>query len=356
MKLLYSRMKIFHFKEKLDSLPIEKDIILSPLHIRIKPTNICNHNCWYCAYRKDNIQLGKDMVIQNQIPREKMMELIDDFIDMGLKALTFSGGGDPFCYPYLLEAVRRLSKTDIRFASLTNGSRLTGEIAEIFAQKGAWIRVSMDGWDSASYASYRRVSIDEFGKVMRNIENFKKIGGPCYLGVVINVDKDGAYHVYNSIKNIKNIGADSVKVSPCIISNDSMENNKYHKPYLEMVKDQINRAISDFKGKQFEIFNSYHLQLDGFEKNYTWCPFIQIKPIIGADLNVYSCQDKAYNIEEGMIFSIKDISFKEAWCSDKTKFLKVNPVVHCRHHCVVNEQNKMILEYLDTDKEHMMFV
>jgi len=184
MKLLYSRMKIFHFKEKLDSLPIEKDIILSPLHIRIKPTNICNHNCWYCAYRKDNIQLGKDMVIQNQIPREKMMELIDDFIDMGLKALTFSGGGDPFCYPYLLEAVRRLSKTDIRFASLTNGSRLTGEIAEIFAQKGAWIRVSMDGWDSASYASYRRVSIDEFGKVMRNIENFKKIGGPCYLGVV----------------------------------------------------------------------------------------------------------------------------------------------------------------------------
>src|SRR3989338_5144674 len=148
MKLLYSRMKIFHFKEKLDSLPIEKDIILSPLHIGIKPTNICNHNCWYCAYRKDNIQLGKDMVIQNQIPREKMLELIDDFIDMGLKALTFSGGGEPLGYPYLLETLRKLSDTRIKLGCITNGSMLYGEVAEIFSQKGTWIRVSMDGWDN----------------------------------------------------------------------------------------------------------------------------------------------------------------------------------------------------------------
>jgi len=356
MKLLYSKMKIFHFKGKLDSLQSDSNTILAPLHIRIKPTNTCNHNCWYCAYRKEDIQLGKDMVQSDYIPREKMFELIDDFIGMDLKALTFSGGGEPLGYPYLLETLRKLSDTNIRLGCITNGSMLNGEIAEIFSQKGTWIRVSMDGWDSKSYAKYRRVSEDEFVKVMRNLENFKKLGGPCYLGVVIVVDKNVVPHIYDAIKNLRNIGVDSVKISPCIISNDWRKNDDYHKPYLEAVKEQMNKALVDLSANNFEIFNSYHLQLGGFEKDYNWCPYIQVKPVIGADLNVYCCQDKAYNLDEGVICSIKNRSFKEAWFSDKSKFFKINPLTHCRHHCVGNGTNKMILEYLSIDENHVMFV
>ena len=113
---LYSKMKVFHFKEKIDSLPKENNKILAPIHIRIKPTNACNHNCRYCAYRVSNLQLGKDMKIKDFIPKKKMMEIIDDLIEMDVKAVTFSGGGEPFCYPYLLETVKKFSKTNIKFA------------------------------------------------------------------------------------------------------------------------------------------------------------------------------------------------------------------------------------------------
>jgi 2-iminoacetate synthase ThiH len=68
MGVLYSKMKIFHYKEKLDSLTREDPRILAPLHVRLKPTNVCNHDCWYCAYRRDTIQLGKDMVAREQVP------------------------------------------------------------------------------------------------------------------------------------------------------------------------------------------------------------------------------------------------------------------------------------------------
>ena len=116
-KLKYSRLKIFHYKEKLDSIPKDKKTILPPLQIRIKPTNVCKHNCWYCAYRADNLQLGKDMIVKDYIPKEKMIEIIDDCADMGVKSITFSGGGDPFHYPYLLDTIKKLSKTSIKFAS-----------------------------------------------------------------------------------------------------------------------------------------------------------------------------------------------------------------------------------------------
>ena len=64
MGLLYSRMKVFHFKEKLDSLPRASGTILPPINVRIKPTNVCNHNCWYCAYRVQNLQLGQDICLK----------------------------------------------------------------------------------------------------------------------------------------------------------------------------------------------------------------------------------------------------------------------------------------------------
>ena len=42
MALLYTPLKIFHFREKLKSLPREIPEITPPIHIRIKPTNVCN--------------------------------------------------------------------------------------------------------------------------------------------------------------------------------------------------------------------------------------------------------------------------------------------------------------------------
>ena len=355
MSLLYSKMKIFHYQKKLDSLNKDKDV-LPPIHIRIKPTNKCNHNCKYCAYRSSNLQLGKDMKVHDMISEHRMIELIDDFVDLDVKAITFSGGGDPFCYPHLTKALNKLIKTNIKFAALTNGSKMNQEQSELFALNGTWLRVSMDGWDDESYTFYRNVKHGEFTKIMKNMENFKKYNGKCYLGVSLIADKNNASHIFESISNIKNIGADSVKVSPCIVDNDGQKNNLYHKPIFDLIKDQIAQSINMLADSSFEIYDSYHELDTKFDKKYLWCPYIQILPVIGADMNVYSCQDKAYNLENGLIGSIKDKSFKEFWMSDKDKFFKINPSLDCNHHCVSNIKNSMIYEYINVDYDHMDFV
>ena len=283
--LLYTKMKIFHFKEKLDSIISANDKIMAPIHIRIKPTNLCNHNCSYCAYKADNLQLGKDMGRKDYIPRERMMEIIDDIVTMGVKAVTFSGGGEPFCYPYLLEAVRKLSAADVKFAALTNGARLSGELAELFARYGTWLRISIDGWDDESYSFYRGVPKGEFSKVMNNMRNFKKLDGACYLGISLVVDKNNSGYIYDFIKRLEYTGVDSVKISPCIISNDGAENDEYHQSIFRIVKEQIKKSIEDFASERFEIFDAYHKLDEEFNKKYTWCPYLQILPVIGADLN-----------------------------------------------------------------------
>lgn len=356
MKYLYTKMKVFRFKEKLDSLPAGVAEIRAPIHIRVKPTNVCNHNCYYCAYRQEDLQLGQDMNIRDFIPGKKMLEIMDDIIDMGVKAVTFSGGGDPFCYPYFQQTVEKLVDTPVKFASLTNGSRLYGEIAELFSHYGTWLRVSIDGWDDASYSQYRGIAVGEFTKVLAHMEAFKRLGGKCLLGVSLVVDEKNAPHIYDLVQRFKNVGVDSVKVSPCIVSNDGAVNNRYHQPLFATVKPQIQKAKENLESESFLVYDAYHELDEKFSKHYSWCPYLQILPVIGADLNVYSCQDKAYNLESGLIGSLRDISFQEFWMKKKEKFFKIDPSRDCNHHCISNGKNHLVLEYLETDEEHLGFV
>lgn len=354
MGLLYTKYKMFHFKEKLDSLPRDK-AITPPIHIRIKPTNVCNHDCWYCAYKVSHLQLGKDMVERDYIPKEKMLEILQDCKEMGVKAITFSGGGEPLVYRYMLDALRYLVQTDIAFATLTNGSKLQGEIAELFARYGTWVRVSMDGYDNVSYQKFRGTGEREFDKIIKNMESFKRLGGKCNLGVSYIVGQENYEAIYSLAKTLREIGVDSLKIAPTIVSNDGEGTNAYHRDIYNSVRDQIARVKADF-GKELEIFDSYHYQLNSFIKDYRWCPYSQIMMIIGADLNIYPCRDKAYNIDEALLGSIQQMGFKQWWQSNKESFFKVNPSKVCNHHCVAHEHNKMILEYLNTDEKHLGFV
>ena len=351
----YSNLKIFHYQDKIDSLVQEKQEIKAPIHIRIKPTNVCNHNCWYCAYKVDHLQLGQDMVERDYIPEAKMMEIIDDCKDMGVKAITFSGGGEPFTYRYFTQTVKKLVEKKISFASLTNGSKLSGEIATLFAENATWLRVSIDGYDDESYAKARDVKVGEFTKIVKNMKEFTDIPNRvCNLGVSFIIDATNYTKIYQFSKLMKEIGVDSIKLSGCVVANEGEKNNEYHKPFFDEAKKLSQQVKEELEDKNFEVFDSYHYLDDKFDKDYTWCPYSQVLPVIGADLNIYPCQDKAYNLENGLIGGIQNMSFKEFWFNDKNKFFKINPSKDCQNHCVANGKNQMILDYLDVD--HLGFV
>jgi sulfatase maturation enzyme AslB (radical SAM superfamily) len=181
---------------------------------------------------------------------------------------------------------------------------------------------------------------------------FQAIGGPCALSVVMNVDADNSAHVYSLIKTLAEVGIRSIKVAPIVKSNDGAENYAYHKPLVRSVRRQVALAVEDFP--KVEISNGYKADFESYAKSYTWCTALQIRPVIGADLNVYSCQDKAYQ-EKGLLFSIKQQRFIDGWTRGDWK-AKIDPARDCAHHCVLNNVNELLHQYFDVDPEHQEFV
>lgn len=354
MSNVYSHLKVFHYPEKLASLPREC-AITPPLHLRIKPTNTCNHRCSYCAYRDTHLQLGKDMREADSIPRAKMLEIAHDIVSMGVKAVTFSGGGEPLVYPHLLETVRILHAGGVKFACLTNGARLTGEIADFFAHNATWLRISMDGWDDPSYSHYRGVGEGEFTKILRNIEAFISLKGSCALGVSYIVNKDNWSHIPTMLRLYKQVGVTSVKVSACIVSDDMASTNAYHAPHFAQTHELVTQAQAELADAHFEIFDAWHSLHEHFTKSYTYCPFSQMLAVIGADSKVYPCQDKAYNAT-AVLGDLSTQSLHDFWMHNKEAFFRLRPCVDCQHHCVANDKNMMLLDFLQSDAQHLPFV
>jgi len=354
MSTLYSNLKFLRYADHVEALQEQR--VVAPVHIRIKPMNYCNHDCWYCAYRVSNLQLGEDIDYKDTIPEDKMYEIVDDIIDMGVKAVTFSGGGEPLLYKPLPGVVKKLAEGGVRVATLTNGSNLKGKMADAFAEYGTWVRVSTDAWDDASFSESRGIKDGEFTKLLKNMKDFSARGSKCVLGISFIVDEKNCTHLYDVCKMFKDAGVNHVKFSGVVVSNSGAENNAYHDRIRGTVTEQINKAKT-LADESFGVINHYHELDDRFQKSYTTCPYLQFLTVIGADCVVYTCQDKAFT-ESGTLGSIKDRRFKDFWFSEENKkrLFELDPSKECTHHCVSHGKNMALMDILSIDPDHGPFV
>lgn len=356
MENVYSQSKIFHFHDKLANLAEKK--VTPPVHVRMKPINACNHRCFYCCYRNKDLYLGQRMNEKDMIPREKMQEIVGDLARSGVKAVTFTGGGEPLIYPYICETIDSLAGRNIKVAVLTNGGMLKGEVADILARTASWVRVSIDSTDGPTLEKSRGVKPDEFDRIIQNIRSFSKMKHPdCELGINFIITRDNAGDVYRFIGLMKDSGADHVKISECIVSTNGDENKRYHSGHFDAVMAAIHRAEDTLADSSFHVINKFHDFDDKFEKKYRSCPFIHFLNVIAADQHVYSCQDKAYT-DSGILGSLENMSLAELWASEgyRQKLAAINPSRHCDHHCVAHGKNMTLHDYLSTDKRHLEFV
>jgi len=359
MSEVYSAGKIFHFPQKLRDL--RQGRLSAPIHVRLKPTNRCTHRCVYCCYRNPDLHLSERMDDRDEIPRDKMREIVGDLAGMGVRAVTFSGGGEPLCYPHIVEATQGLLDAGIKVAMLTHGGLLRGDVAERLARGATWVRVSMDAADRELYAATRNVRPEEFDRVCENVQTFAAIDGrTCVLGLNLIVTRENNGDVTAFLRMAKELGADHVKISGAVVSTKPSENAAYLAPFHHTVKDQIAEATAGLADDSFAVIDKFHApdsDAESFERSYTCCPFARCLTVIAADQNVYTCQDKAYTTA-GLLGSVRDRSFKDLWFSGEVerRLAQLNPSTDCRHHCVAHGKNLMLLDYLRADQEHLDFV
>jgi molybdenum cofactor biosynthesis enzyme MoaA len=121
-----------------------------------------------------------DMKRIDEIPVNKMMEILKDLQKIGVKAITYSGGGEPLIHKDIIPILKKTLEYNIDLSILTNGQNLRGEIAEIMT-KAKWLRVSMDYWNMDTFKKSRRRSNKMFLQIIENVLHFSRIKESCNL-------------------------------------------------------------------------------------------------------------------------------------------------------------------------------
>ena len=139
---------------------------------------------------------------------------------------------------------------------------------------------SFEQGESAQSVCDKGILHPDLSKIFKNYDLFKHQVEAIKKGLISKADIDKS--IYPTIITQLKLG---------------LYDDPGNSPYANFGLDSIN--------------NSYHTQLESFGKSYTWCPYLQVLPVIGADQNVYPCQDKAYNLQHGLVGRIRATSFKK---------------------------------------------
>lgn len=352
----YSDYKIFAFPEKVQSFREGK--VTAPLYVRIKPINRCNHACHWCVYSDGTLRpkdrpdkhlkagMHETMKEQDIMPTEAAIGLIDDLADIGVKAVTFSGGGEPLLHKDIASIMSRTIDNKIALSIITNGQLLNNDRADILGH-AKWVRVSMDYTSAQQMVNSRNVPERFFTGVLKNLEIFSKNKQKsCDLGINFIITRDNYEGIVPFAKQLKDCGVENVRFSPVYVTNFK----QYHEPIASRVIEQLAECQS-FCDENFSINTTY--DLDSPSKSavrpFNRCLYAQTTCVVGADLNIYACHNTAYS-KHGLIASIKDRKFSDAWFSEEVKEWhdKFRPCNVCHHECA-NHNKVALYEKLATD-------
>jgi len=276
-----------------------------PVHVQLVLSDLCNHDCSFCAYRMSS-GLSHELFVtpethnpNRRIETPKAIEIIRDCAALGVKAIQFTGGGEPTVhrdYELLFALAQDLR---VQTALVTNGVKL--KVSDPFLRM-TWVRVSVDAGTPETYSAVRRVDRSHWTKVWGNIGAFaSQYQGT--LGVGFVVTRENWREIAQAARLAKNAGASSLRIGAVF----SADGESYYDGLAESIDAEI-RAAMDCSGDGFEVINLFGRRMtdlhDGAPTD-SFCGYQHFTTYIGADLNVYRCCNTAYTTR-GTVGSLKN--------------------------------------------------
>lgn len=248
--------KLMRHKELFSYLKGEK---ISPINIEISPCGICNATCPWCFYKNNHSKkiLDKDV----------LLKFINDAQTLGVKAITWTGGGEPSLHPNFKDIVKSVK---IDQGLITNGLILPKYDPKFLN----WIRVS-------------KTDVDWNQEVLKNLRDCPTLG--LCINYTGNEDE-----VKYSLDIVYKLNLDYLQIRPALNTNGE--------------KTKI--SIPNIRDKKLELTPYKFLESDK-DRDYSECTGFNFVPFLweDGDLDVcaYKKGNKNYNLGNIYKSTLSDI-------------------------------------------------
>ena len=332
----------------------------APVLIEFDPSNTCNHGCYFCISSYIHLPESKDLETYNKtiMPREILMNACKDFVDMGVRAINWTGGGEPTINKNLKEAIEYIGQnSDIKMGIFTNGTLLDKwDMFETMVDNMTWVRFSIDAGTPETYNSIRRVKSNQgWDRMSANLSKLVEVnnskGKKIQIGTGFVITPDTYKEITDFAKYFSQFDIDYCQYKPEIVNREREEGIQRDLDFWEAEVEPRLEEAKEILGDKFQI-NGYKLKdlindRSLFGRSYKKCLGSQVQPCVGADGEVYVCTNHR-GYKQYSYGSLHEKSFKEVWSDIQTRQNVMNQIEsvecfsNCTELCKPHESNKAV--------------
>lgn len=312
-----------------------------PIYVELGLYGGCNHRCVFCAFDYLKYKPGR-------LKESCFKKFLSEAAKGGVKAILFSGEGEPLLHPKAAELIAFAKKKKIDVALSTNGVFLDRLTSQKILPYLSWIRVSLNAGSAKDYALIHGTSAQDFQTVLDNLKNAvsikKKNKYSCVIGVQLILLPDNSKEVFNLARRLREIGVDYLAVKPFSRHPLSI-NNAYTDIYRENYI--FRNKLKKYTNEDFEvIFRQYAFDKIDAAKPYKRCLGFDFISHITSSGDVVPC-NAFVGKKEFVLGNICKSSLSDILKSRKRKAIlnKINrdwDINKCRKSCRLDEINSYL--------------
>lgn len=341
-----SFQKIFYHSDNLESYLKQGDCY--PVHMIVGLTNCCNHACTWC-YGYDAISTHYNN--NNFAPVDMIINTVDEASNLGLRAVTLVGTGEPTLHPRFIEIIRGIKSKGVDVGLFTNGALINEEMVSAIADTHTFLRLSCSAADTEEHnhihhAGQAGNDFEQIIKVIKLLIN--KRGKQLFptIGVQFSVSHINWRSMLIACRLWKEIGVDYFALKPVYKNPNILEHEENTAPLNQVIT--LMKEVKQLENSTFKVYVKYDqfnkvLDYENQNRGYSQCHGQAFTTFLDPDGKVYICGN-LHGQEKFCIGNIVETgSFDSLWKSEKReRILNDLDVSKCPVGCRMDPLNLII--------------
>jgi len=318
-----------------------------PLVVELDPTSFCDLACPEC--------ISKPLLNRSRFTRERMIEIAEELVAAGVRAVILIGGGEPLLHAATSGVLRILGEAGVAIGVTTNGTQIDRHLTHL-SQYATWTRVSVDAGTAETYEKFRpsRSGRNVFADIIENMRllarNKRGKLGYSYLLTARGHEPNHPVHNFDEVLQAatlaRDIGCDYFEVKPSYDMEHFLINQS--KELREILSTQLS-DLTTLANDSFKVLRPRNLDVivdndnNQETKDYRRCQISELRTLI-TPAGLYVCP---YHRGDARFYfgDLASTSFEQIWQSDKRKDVMshLDPSQHCQFHCIRHQSNEQLI-------------
>ena len=283
-----------------------------PITVEIDISNKCSHKCPLCVGRRfsnsKDEQLYPVFGDGEEIPLHRALDYISQIAHAGVKALIFTGGGEPTVHADFDKIINEANKLNLDVGLITHGGLLHTKNIKTLVKNCTWIRVSIDAANPNEYRITHGRETREWERVWDNVKKLSSIsrslgnnGATIGTGFLTGENNAASFLKFAALSKEANVHYAQARPFHSQIEFDAM-------PFIQKAKEKLDSDTFKVLAsvQKYSLVRNRKVEI----RNYNSCHIAHFASVICANEKAYICCHLR-NVDKYCVGDLREESFSE---------------------------------------------